>query len=69
MTNDELKDIEEGLKRWHSVSTDTARKLLDEIYRLKHHIGMESLATNILYREREDAYREIERLTGEKIDA
>ena len=60
MTDKELKDIQEGLKRWHSMSTETGQKLLDEIYRLRHHIGMESVHMDILYRERDDALAAIE---------
>ena len=66
MDKQQLNDIEAGLNRWHCVSVETARILLDEIYRLQHHIGMESMHTDIIYRERDDAYREIERLKESK---
>jgi hypothetical protein len=39
MSDNELKDIEAGLKRWHSVSTETAQRLLDEVYRLKKQVS------------------------------
>ena len=56
MTEQELKDIQEGLKRWHMVSTDTAQKLLDEIYRLRHHAAMEQMHLDLVYKERDEAY-------------
>jgi hypothetical protein len=56
MTEQELKDIQEGLKRWHVVSTDTAQKLLDEIYRLRHHAAMEQMHLDLVYKERDEAY-------------
>lgn len=62
MTEQELKDIQVGLNRWHSVSVDIGQKLLNEIYRLRHHIGMESMHIDILYRERDEAIQELERL-------
>jgi hypothetical protein len=64
MTEQELKDIAAGLKRWHVVSTDTAQKLLDEVYRLRHYIGMESMHMDILYRERDEAIQELEKFKG-----
>jgi hypothetical protein len=63
MTEQELKDIGAGLKRWHSMSTETGQKLLDEIYRLRHHIAMENLHLDILYKERDDALRTVEELS------
>ena len=66
MTDKELKDIQAGLKRWHSVSTETAQKLLDEVYRLRHHIGMEGMHTDILYRERDDALQQLQTLRDAK---
>ena len=66
MTEQELKDIQAGLKRWHSVSTETAQKLLDEIYRLRHHIGMDSMHMDVLYRERDDALRQLELFSDPK---
>lgn len=62
MIEQELKDIEAGLKRWHSVSIETAQKLLDEIYRLRHHIGMESMHVDVLYRELDEAFQELGRI-------
>jgi hypothetical protein len=56
MTEQELKDIQAGLKRWHVVSIDTAQKLLDEIYRLRHHAAMEQMHLDLVYRERDEAY-------------
>jgi hypothetical protein len=56
VTEQELKDIQEGLKRWHMVSTDTAQKLLDEIYRLRHHAAMEQMHLDLVYKERDEAY-------------
>jgi hypothetical protein len=64
MTEQELKDIQAGLKRWHVVSIDTAQKLLDEVYRLRHYIGMESMHMDILYRERDEAIQELEKFKG-----
>lgn len=61
MTEQELQDIGAGLKRWHSISIDIGEKLLNEIYRLRHHIGMESMHIDILYRERDEAIQELER--------
>lgn len=60
MTNEELQDIERGLKRWHAVSTDTAQKLLNEIYRLRHNSGLDQIEINLVYRERDDAYTQLE---------
>lgn len=56
MTEQELKDIQAGLNRWHSVSVDTGQKLLDEIYRLRHHIAMEQMHLDLVYKERDEAY-------------
>ena len=60
MTEQELQDIGAGLKRWHSVSTETAQKLLDEVYRLRHDRGMVQMELDLVYRERDDAFRAIE---------
>ena len=60
MSEQELQDIGAGLKRWHTVSVDIGEKLLNEIYRLRHHIGMEQMHLDLLYRERDDAYRQLE---------
>lgn len=60
MTEQELKDIQAGLKRWHSVSTDTAQKLLDEVYRLRHNAIMEQMHLDLVYKERDDAYRQLD---------
>jgi hypothetical protein len=66
MTDKELKEIEAGLKRWHSMSTETGQKLLDEIYRLKHHIGMDQMHLNLLYKERDEAIQQLELWLGNK---
>ena len=60
MTEQELRDIQAGLKRWHSVSTETAQKLLDEVYRLRHQAAMEQMHLDLVYRERDDAYNQLE---------
>ena len=60
MTEQELQDIGAGLKRWHSVSTETAQKLLDEIYKLRHHAAMEQMHLDLVYKERDDAYRQLD---------
>lgn len=65
MTEQELKDIAAGLKRWHSVSTETAQKLLDEVYRLRHDRGMVQMELDLVYRERDDAFRAIEQSNKE----
>lgn len=63
MTEQELKDIAAGLKRWHCISTETGQKLLDEVYKLRHHIAMENIHLDILYKERDDALRAVEGLS------
>ena len=35
MTEEELREVEAGLPRWHSVSPDTARKLIAEVRQLR----------------------------------
>jgi hypothetical protein len=64
MTEQELKDIAAGLKRWHCISTETGQKLLDEVYRLRHHIAMENMHLDIVYKERDDALRAVEELNS-----
>lgn len=66
MTDKELKEIEAGLARWHSVSTDTARKLLDEIHHLRHSAGMAQMELELAYKERDDAYQQLELWEGAK---
>ena len=66
MTERELKDIGAGLKRWHSVSTETAQKLLDEIYSLRHDRGMRQMELDLVYKERDDAYKQLELWEGAK---
>lgn len=66
MTDKELKEIEAGLARWHSVSTDTARKLLDEIYHLRHSAGMAQMELDLAYKERDDAYEQLELFKDKK---
>lgn len=39
MTEQELAEIERGVTRWHSVSTDVAKRLIQEIRLLKAKIG------------------------------
>lgn len=60
MTEQELKEIEAGLKRWHSVSTETAQKLVDEIRKLRHNAAMEQMHLDLVYRERDDAYSQLD---------
>lgn len=62
MTDAELKDIGAGLKRWHCISTEMGQKLLDEVYKLRHHIAMENIHLDMLYKERDDALRAAEEL-------
>lgn len=64
MTEQELKDIQTGLNRWHSVSVDIGQKLLDEIYRLRHHIVMEQMHLDLVYKERDDAFKALELREG-----
>lgn len=66
MSEQDLKDIQAGLKRWHSVSTETAQKLLDEVYRLRHNAAMEQMHLDLVYRERDEAFQQLELFRGEK---
>jgi len=60
MTEQELQDIQTGLNRWSMISTDIAQKLLDEIYKLRHSAAMEQMHLDLVYRERDEAYTQLE---------
>lgn len=64
MTLHELDDIEAGLKRWHSVSTDTAQKLVDELRKSWHDRGMLQMHIDLVEREKEEAYEQLDHLNS-----
>lgn len=62
MTLRELEDIEAGLKRWHSVSTDTAQKLVDALRKSWHDRGMLQMHIDLVEREKDEAYEQLDLL-------
>ena len=62
MTPKELDEIETGLKRWHSVSTDTAQKLVDALRKAWHDRGMLQMHVDLVEREKDEAYQQLDLL-------
>ena len=60
MTLRDLEDIEAGLKRWHSVSTDTAQKLVDALRKSWHDRGMLQMHIDLVEREKDEAYEQLD---------